>query len=410
MNDNKNKKWKGITIVVALLVVTNVATFLLSNLVSFALPNGKVMVSRTKYNNIINFEKLFTIKDKLDKYYLKDYDMDKLIDGAAKGMVAAVGDPYTTYMNAEEFKDFYSQTEGNYVGVGIQVGVKDDKITVISVFENSPAQKGGIISGDVIEAVNGKAMTGADLQEAVSMMKGEEGGEVKVSLARENKGKFDVDLIRAEIEMVTVKSEMIDNQVGYIQVTMFDENTSKNFETALTTLEEKGMKSLILDLRGNPGGLLDQTVKMSSQFIEKGKNIVYTEDKYGNRKDYNSEGGIAQGMPLTILTDGGSASASEIFTGAMKDYGLATIVGTTTFGKGLVQTTFYRAMDGFNDGSGLKVTISNYYTPNGNYIQGTGIDPDVKVEYPEELATAIYDRNNDPQFAKALEIARGKIK
>lgn len=410
MNDNKNKKWKGITIVVALLVVTNVATFLLSNLVSFALPNGKVMVSRTTYNNIINFEKLFTIKDKLDKYYLKDYDMDKLIDGAAKGMVAAVGDPYTTYMNAEEFKDFYSQTEGNYVGVGIQVGVKDDKITVISVFENSPAQKGGIISGDVIEAVNGKAMTGADLQEAVSMMKGEEGGEVKVSLARENKGKFDVDLIRAEIEMVTVKSEMIDNQVGYIQVTMFDENTSKNFETALTTLEEKGMKSLILDLRGNPGGLLDQTVKMSSQFIEKGKNIVYTEDKYGNRKDYNSEGGIAQGMPLTILTDGGSASASEIFTGAMKDYGLATIVGTTTFGKGLVQTTFYRAMDGFNDGSGLKVTISNYYTPNGNYIQGTGIDPDVKVEYPEELATAIYDRNNDPQFAKALEIARGKIK
>lgn len=410
MNDNKNKKWKGITIVVALLVVTNVATFLLSNLVSFALPNGKVMVSRTTYNNIINFEKLFTIKDKLDKYYLKDYDMDKLIDGAAKGMVAAVGDPYTTYMNAEEFKDFYSQTEGNYVGVGIQVGVKDDKITVISVFENSPAQKGGIISGDVIEAVNGKAMTGADLQEAVSMMKGEEGGEVKVSLARENKGKFDVDLIRAEIEMVTVKSEMIDNQVGYIQVTMFDENTSKNFETALTTLEEKGMKSLILDLRGNPGGLLDQTVKMSSQFIEKGKNIVYTEDKYGNRKDYNSEGGIAQGMPLTILTDGGSASASEIFTGAMKDYGLATIVGTTTFGKGLVQTTFYRAMDGFNDGSGLKVTISNYYTPNGNYIQGTGIDPDVKVEYPEELATSIYDRNNDPQFAKALEIARGKIK
>ena len=140
------------------------------------------------------------------------------------------------------------------------------------------------------------------------------------------------------------------------------------------------------------------------------KNIVYTEDKYGNRKDYDSVGGIAQGMPLTILTDGGSASASEIFTGAIKDYGLGTIVGTTTFGKGLVQTTFYRAIDGFTDGSGLKVTISNYYTPNGNYIQGVGIEPDVKVEYPEELATTTYDRSNDPQFAKALEIAKEKIK
>lgn len=410
MNDNKKKRWKGITIVVALLIITNVATFLVSNLVSFSLPNGKVMVSRTTYNNILSFEKLFNIKDKLDKYYLKDYDMDKLIDGAAKGMVAAVGDPYTTYMNAEEFKDFYSQTEGNYVGVGIQVGAKDDKITVISVFENSPAQKGGIISGDIIEGVNGKTMTGADLQEAVSMMKGEKGGEVQVSLSRENKGSFDVTLVRDEIEMVTVKSEMIDNEVGYIQVTMFDENTSENFNKALDALEKDGMKSLIVDLRGNPGGLLDQTVAMCSQFIEKGKNIVYTEDKYGNRKDYNSEGGIAQGMPLTVLTDGGSASASEIFTGAIKDYGLGTIVGTTTFGKGLVQTTFYREMDGFGDGSGLKVTISNYYTPNGNYIQGTGIEPDVRVEYPEELATVAYDRNNDPQFAKALEIAKEKIK
>ncbi|WP_040192156.1 S41 family peptidase [Clostridium culturomicium] len=409
MNDKK-KRWKGITIIVALLIITNVATFLVSNLVSFSMPNGKVMVSRTTYNNILSFEKLFTIKDKLDKYYLNDYDMTKLIDGAAKGMVSAVGDPYTTYMNAEEFKDFYSQTEGNYVGVGIQVGVKDDKITVISVFENSPAEKGGIISGDIIESVNGKAMTGAELQDAVSMMKGEKGGKVDITLSRENKGNYDVTLVRDEIEMVTVKSEMIDNEVGYIQVTMFDENTSKNFDSALKTLEEKGMKSLIVDLRGNPGGLLDQTVAMSSQFIEKGKNIVYTEDKYGNRKDYNSEGGVAIGTPLTVLTNGGSASASEIFTGAIKDYSLGTIVGTTTFGKGLVQTTFYRSVDGFNDGSGLKVTISNYYTPNGNYIQGTGIEPDVKVEYPEELATVAYDRAKDPQFAKALEIAKEKIK
>lgn len=408
MNDKK-KKWKSVTIIVALLVITNIATFLITNLVSFAMPGGKVMVSREDYNNILNFEKLFTIKDKLDKYYLNDYDVTKLVDGAAAGMVEAVGDPYTTYMNAEEFKDFYSQTEGNYVGLGIQVGVKDDKITVITVFENSPAEKVGILSGDVIVNVNGTAMTGADLQDAVSMMKGEEGGEVQLTMYRESKGNFDVTAVREEIEMVTVKSEMIDSEVGYIQVTMFDENTSENFEAALKNLENSGMKSLIIDLRGNPGGLLDQTVDMVSQFIEKGKNIVYTEDKYGNRKDYNSTGGIAEGMPLTILTNGGSASASEIFTGAIKDYGLGTIVGTTTFGKGLVQTTFYRAIDGFDDGTGLKVTISKYYTPNGQNIHGIGIEPDIVVEYPEELALAAYDRSNDPQFTKALQIAREKI-
>ncbi len=407
--NNKKSRWKGITIVVALLIITNAATFLLTNLGSFAMPNGKVLVSRNTYNNVLNFEKLFNIKDKLDKYYLNDYDMTKVIDGAAAGMVEAVGDPYTTYMNAEEFKDFYSQTEGNYVGLGIQVGVKDDKITVISVFENSPAEKVGIISGDVIVSVNGTAMKGSDLQSAVSMMKGEEGGEVQLTMFRESKGNFDITAVREEIEMVTVKSEMIDSEVGYIQVTMFDENTSKNFEAALESLENAGMKSLILDLRGNPGGLLDQTVDMVSQFIEKGKNIVYTEDKYGNRKDYNSTGGIAEGMPLTILTNSGSASASEIFTGAIKDYKLGTIVGTTTFGKGLVQTTFYRAIDGFSDGTGLKVTISKYYTPNGQNIHGIGIEPDVVVEYPEDLAIMTYERSTDPQFAKALQIAKEKI-
>ena len=408
MNDKK-KRWKGVTIVVALLVVTNLATFLISNLASFAMPGGKVMVSRHVFNNIKGFEKLINIKEKLDKYYLNDYDFNKVIDGAAKGMVDAVGDPYTTYMDAEEFSDFFSQTEGNYVGLGIQVGVKDDKITVITVFENSPAEKAGILSGDVIVGVDGKAMTGSDLQTAVSMMKGEAGQEVQLSLYRESKGDFEVTAVREEVEMVTVRSEMIDNEVGYIQVTMFDENTAENFQKAITTLEDSGMKSLIVDLRGNPGGLLDQTVKMASQFIEKGKNIVYTEDKYGNRKDYNSEGGIAQGLPLTVLTDGGSASASEIFTGAIKDYDAGTIVGTTTFGKGLVQTTFYREVDGFNDGTALKVTISKYYTPNGQNIHGIGIEPDVVVEYPEELALAAYDRGKDPQFAKALQIAREKI-
>lgn len=408
--DKKKSKWKRITGIVALVVVTNLITLVLANYISFSLPNGKVLVSRKTYENIIDFEKLYTIKDKLEKYYLGEIDTNKLVDGAAAGMTEALGDPYTTYMNAEEFKDFYSQTEGNYVGLGIQVGVKDDKIVVVATFENSPAQKAGILSGDVIESVNGAKVEGKDLEKAVATMKGEKGEAVELTLSRENKGSFDVKAVRDEIEMVTVKKEMIDSQVGYIQVTMFDENTSSNFQNAIKDLKSQGMKSLIVDLRDNPGGLLDQTVNMCSQFIPKNENIVYTEDKYGNRKDYDSIGGIAEGLPLTVLINGGSASASEIFTGAIKDYKLGTLVGTKTFGKGVVQTTFYRERDGFSDGTALKVTISKYYTPNGQNIHGIGIEPDIAVEYPEELKGKTYDKSVDPQFQKALEVAKEKIK
>lgn len=408
--DGKKNKWKRVTGIVALLIVTNLITLGLSNYISFKLPDGKVIVSRKTYENIVDFEKLYTIKDKLDRYYLGEIDINKLIDGAAAGMTEAVGDPYTTYMNAEEFKDFYSQTEGNYVGLGIQVGVKEDKIVVVATFENSPAEKVGILSGDIIESVNGAKVEGKDLEKAVKTMKGEKGEAVELTLSRENKGSFNVKAVRDEIEMITVKKEMIDSQVGYIQVTMFDENTSSNFENAIKDLNSKGMKSLIVDLRENPGGLLDQTVNMCSQFIPKNKNIVYTEDKNGNRKDYNSVGGIAEGLPLTILIDEGSASASEIFTGAIKDYKLGTLVGTKTFGKGVVQTTFYRDRDGFRDGTALKVTISKYYTPNGQNIHGIGIEPDILVEYPEELKGKAYDKSVDPQFEKALEVAKEKIK
>jgi len=408
--DGKKNKWKRVTGIVALLIVTNLITLGLSNYISFKLPDGKVIVSRKTYENIVDFEKLYTIKDKLDRYYLGEIDINKLIDGAAAGMTEAVGDPYTTYMNAEEFKDFYSQTEGNYVGLGIQVGVKEDKIVVVATFENSTAEKVGILSGDIIESVNGTKVEGKDLEKAVKTMKGEKGEAVELTLSRENKGSFNVKTVRDEIEMITVKKEMIDSQVGYIQVTMFDENTSSNFENAIKDLNSKGMKSLIVDLRENPGGLLDQTVNMCSQFIPKNKNIVYTEDKNGNRKDYNSVGGIAEGLPLTILIDEGSASASEIFTGAIKDYKLGTLVGTKTFGKGVVQTTFYRDRDGFRDGTALKVTISKYYTPNGQNIHGIGIEPDILVEYPEELKGKAYDKSVDPQFEKALEVAKEKIK
>jgi carboxyl-terminal processing protease len=406
----KNLKRKWITRTIIIVLVTNIITFGLTNLVSFVMPNGKVLVSRKTYDNVISFEKLFTIKDKIDKYYIGEIDNNKLIEGAAKGMASALEDPYTVFMNKAEFTDFASQTGGVYVGLGIQIGVKENKIVVISTFENSPAQKVGILTGDIIESVNGTIVTGQDMEKAVSMMKGKKGEEVKLIVSRETRGSFEVNPVRDEIIINTVKKEMLDKEVGYIQVSMFDEHTADNFEKAIKDLSGKGMKSLVIDLRENPGGLLDQTVKMTSNFVAKGKNIVYTEDKEKNRKNYDSIGGIAEGLPVTILIDGGTASASEIMIGAIKDYNLGTLVGEKSFGKGVVQTTFYRDKDGFGDGTALKVTISKYFTPNGQNIHGIGISPDVEVVYPKELKEKPYERNLDPQFKKAVEIAKEKIK
>lgn len=406
----KNLKRKWIIRTIAIVLVTNILTFGITNFVSFQLPNGKVLVSRKTYENILSFEKLYTIKDKIDKYYIGEIDNNKLIEGAAKGMASALQDPYTVFMNQAEFSDFASQTGGTYVGLGLQVGVKENKIVVVSIFEKSPAEKAGILAGDVIETVNGVAVTGQDMEKAVSMMKGKKGEEVKLTVSRETRGAFEVSAVRDEIQTVTVKEEILDKEIGYIQVSLFDEHTADNFDKALKSLSSKGMKSLILDLRENPGGLLDQTVKMTSQFVPKGKNIVYTEDKEKNRKNYDSVGGSAEGLPITILIDGNSASASEIFIGAIKDYNIGTLVGEKSFGKGVVQTTFYRDKDGFGDGTALKVTISKYFTPNGQNIHGVGIAPDVEVVYPKELKEKPYDRNSDPQFKKALEIAKEKIK
>jgi carboxyl-terminal processing protease len=406
----KNLRRKWIIRTIAIVLVTNILTFGIANFVSFQLPNGKVLVSRKTYENILSFEKLYTIKDKIDKYYIGEVDNNKLIEGAAKGMATALKDPYTVFMNQAEFSDFASQTGGTYVGLGLQIGVKEDKIVVVSTFESSPAQKAGILAGDIIETVNGTTVTGQDMEKAVSMMKGKKGEEVKLTVSRETRGAFEVSAVRDEIQMVTVKEEILDKEIGYIQVSLFDEHTADNFDKALKSLSSKGMKSLILDLRENPGGLLDQTVKMTSQFVPKGKNIVYTEDKEKNRKNYDSVGGIAEGLPITILIDGNTASASEILIGAIKDYNIGTLVGEKSFGKGVVQTTFYRDKDGFGDGTALKVTISKYFTPNGQNIHGVGIAPDVEVVYPKELKEKPYDRNSDPQFKKALEIAKGKIK
>ena len=383
---NNKKKWISWTL--AIVLITNTLTFL----------GTKMYISTS-------FGKLFDIRNELYKYYDGSIDNSQLEEGAIKGMTSALNDPYTVFMNKKEYEDFSTQTEGNYSGVGLQVQAKDNKIVIVDVFEDSPSKKAGVLPKDVIEKVSGTNVTGKDLDKAVTLMKGQDGTEVTLTLYREGKGNFDVKLKRAKINLITVKSEMIDSNIGYIQVSMFDENTAKNFTSKLKELQDKGMKSLIVDLRGNPGGLLNECVDMVSNFIPEGKVVVSTVDKYKKKVEYKSNGGVAIGLPVTLLTDEGSASASEIFSGAIRDYKIGTLVGKKTFGKGVVQTILDTG-----DGTALKVTVSKYYTPNGENIHHIGIKPDVEVEYPDALRQKPYDRGTDPQFNKALEIAKSKIK
>lgn len=395
------KKW--IIGTVAALIITNGLTFYASSKLSFVLPNGKA-IGGEQYSDISKFEKMFMVRNQLYKYYDGKIDDNALVEGAIKGMTSALQDPYTVFMNKKEFDAFNTQTEGTYTGLGLQVGVKDNKIVVIAPFDDSPAKKAGILAGDVIDKVNGVDVTGQDLEKAVGMMKGEKGTSVSLTLTREGKGDFDVKVNREQIEMVTVTGEMLQNNIGYIKISMFDENTAKNFNKKLKELQGKGMKGLVLDLRGNPGGLLNECVDVVSNFIPKGKTIVSTIDKYKNEKKYDSKGGAAINLPLVVLTDEGTASASEIVSGAVRDYKLGTLIGKKTFGKGVVQTI----LDTGN-GTALKVTISKYYTPNGENIHGTGIKPDIEVELPKSVAEK-YDRSLDPQFNKAIEVIKDKMK
>lgn len=348
----------------------------------------------------------FRLRDALLAKYDGEIDDNVLLESAIKGMTQSLKDPYTVFMNASEYKSFVEQSEGHFVGIGAQLGIKDDKVTVVAPIEGSPAEEAGLKSGDVILKVDGTDITEPNVEKTVSMIKGEQGKPVTLTIARANSKEIDITIVRDVIKVVSVRGEIIDGNIGYIQISSFDEDVAKNFKEKIVELKNKGMKGMILDLRGNPGGFLGEAVNVASQFIPKGEVVTYTVDKYGNKQESKSIGGEAEGMPLVILIDGGSASASEVVTGALRDYGAGTIIGTTSFGKGVVQQLIE-----FKDGNGgLKVTTSKYYTPNGENIHKIGIKPDVEVTIPEEILSKEYDRSIDPQFNKAVEAMKDKLK
>ena len=369
--------------------------------------SGKVSGAAIDWNKVTDKEE--EIYNTIDEYYLNGIDNDKMKDGIYKGMVDSLGDPYTVYYNSEEYKQFTSSSSGTYSGIGVAVSqnVTTGAITIVKTFKKGSSEKEGMKPGDVIYKVEGKKIEGLELSKVVSMIKGEEGTFVKVTVLRDGK-EIEFNLERKKLEVDTVNYRMEDRsgkKIGYISVSEFDEVTASQFKSAISELSKEGMEGLVIDLRDNPGGLLDVTCEMLDRMIKKGL-LVYTVDKNGKRVDEDATDSDSFDKPVAILVNGNSASASEVFSGAMKDYKAATLVGTRTFGKGIVQSIVP-----FGDGTAMKVTVSKYYTPNGVNIHGTGIEPDVVVELSKDATkNGKYDRKYDNQLNKALDVVVDKLK
>ncbi len=345
-------------------------------------------------------KKLEAIEEVIDEYYYQDgdIDVDAMTEGMYAGMVSALGDPYSVYYTEEEWSSLMQDTAGIYYGIGayLMIDPNTGLGKISGVIENTPAEEAGLRADDLIYLVDGESTMGLELSEIVSRVKGEEGTKVHLTIYREGESDYlEIDVERRKIESPTVKYEILENNIGYIQITEFDDVTTDQFTEALAVIKGSGAKGLILDLRGNPGGSLNVVVDIARQILPKGL-IVYTEDKYGERDEYTCDGKHELDMPMAVLVNGNSASASEILAGAIKDYDKGTLVGTTTFGKGIVQRVLP-----LTDGTALKLTISAYYTPKGNNIHGVGIEPDVVCEFDSD---AYYDEDVDNQLDKAVEI------
>ena len=355
-------------------------------------------------------EALSNIENLIEKYYLYDIDEQKAIDGAISGYVDSLGDEYTEYIPASEMEEYTETIMGNFVGIGIYMVQNTEKnvIEVLAPIKESPAEKAGILPGDIIKSVNGVQYTGEQMTEASNNIKGEEGSKVKLEILRgEETLNFEIE--RKKINTNPVVAEKIEDEtaqlegnIGYLEISSFDEGTAEDFKTKFEQLKSEGITSLIIDLRNNGGGIVDEALAIADYIVLKGKDLLITVDKDGNEEIEKSENDPIIDMPIVVLVNENTASASEILAGALKDLDEATIVGTKTYGKGVIQQVL-----SLRTGAGLKVTVEEYYTPNRTKINKVGIEPDEVVELPETVKNPLLvTKEEDTQLQKAIEILK----
>lgn len=409
MRCKKLKKFNVVILSIFLVAITGVSTFFMTTLLQVD-TGDKVVISKTtldEYQKTLDeYREVEELKNYIEKNYYKDVTDETMIEGMKQGIFEVLNDPYSVYMNKDEFKDYMESSSGEYPGIGIYLAPNDDnEIEIVAPIEDTPADKAGLIAKDLIIGVNGETVNADKMDEAIATIKGDPGTPVTLTIYRPaNKEKFDVDITREWIDVKVAKSKMIDDKIGYLRLTMFDEQSATEFRKHMDELIKNGAKGVIIDLRQNPGGYLSQCVDIADSLLGKDL-IVYTKSRNGDDEEFYSDASKYD-VQLVVLVDGGSASASEILTGALKDHKSATIVGTKTFGKGIVQI-----VKPYNEDTGFKLTTSEYFTPNGVNIHGIGIEPDITVELDEKYSELENPTDaDDNQLQKAIEVMQEKLK
>ena len=400
MEENKKYKVYKMLMIVALSVFI---TFMITSISLYTyFVENPVSVSANNTNKDIS-SKLTKYREIIDKYFLGDVDDEKLEEGAIKGYIEGLGDPYTEYISKEDMDTYLDDTMGNFVGIGIYMikNTQYDKIQVLSTIKGGPAEKVGIQAGDLIVSVDGVEYKASDMTVASNNIKGEAGTKVVVEILR-GAETIKYEITREKVKVNQVEGKVISNNIGYIQFTSFDETTAEDFKAKYEELAKQNIKSLIIDLRNNGGGIVDQALEIADYMTDKDSVLLYEVDKNNKETVRKSKNDAIINMPIIILTNENTASASEILAGALKDLGKAKTVGTTTYGKGVIQQILK-----LNDGSGIKITIEEYQTPNRNKIHKVGIEPDEKVEIPESVQNSLsIKESEDTQLQKAIEMLK----
>lgn len=392
---------------IMLVIITVLITSLVTTIViyNFVIKSGKIAIKSDDNSSLGGLEAtLASFRSVLEEKYMGEIDDETLIEGAIKGYVSALGDPYTTYYTKEEMDELMEETTGNYVGIGIYMtlDLENNAIYVVKPMEGSPAEEAGIKAGDLITKVDGIEYSGEELDQASNAIKGKEGTKVKLEILSNGQTR-EIEVERRKIIVSHIVEKKFDN-IGYLLIEDFDGGCADEFEEKYKELEKQGIDRLIIDLRNNGGGVVNEAVDIADMLLEKDKTILITKDKKGNEEVKKCDNEASITMPVVVLTNGYSASASEILIGALKDNERAIIVGTKTYGKGVIQE-----VDRLNDGSGLKITIEEYYTPNRDKINKVGIKPDEEIELSSEIIEkGTYTDEEDNQLQKAIEIIKGK--